>query len=131
MFSHITVGTNDLARAGIFYDAVLGILGHTRSFEKETFISYGERSGPRFFVMNPFDGNAASTGTGVHAAFVAATRADVDAFHAAALAAGGTDEGAPGLRPHYHEDYYAAYVRDPDGNKIQAVCRKPSQASAV
>ena len=60
----------------------------------------------------------------MHAAFVAESRVQVDAFHAAALAAGGTDEGAPGLRPQYHEDYYAAYVRDPDGNKIQAVCQK-------
>lgn len=124
MFSHVTFGTSDLARAGAFYDTVLGILGHVRGLERETFISYGDRSGARFFVMNPFDGNAASTGNGVHAAFVAESRADVDAFHAAALAAGGTDEGAPGLRPHYHEDYYAAYVRDPDGNKLQAVCRK-------
>ena len=125
MFSHVTFGTNDLARAGAFYDSVLGILGHVRGLERETFISYGDRSGPRFFIMNPFDGDAASTGNGVHAAFVADSRAKVDAFHAAALAAGGTDEGAPGLRPHYHEHYYAAYVRDPDGNKLQAVCRKP------
>ena len=75
--------------------------------------------------MKPFDGETASTGNGVHAAFVAIRQADVDAFHAAALAAGGTDEGVPGLRPHYHADYYAAYARDPDGNKIQAVCRNP------
>lgn len=126
MFSHVTFGTNDLKRAGAFYDAVLGILGHRRGLERERFISYGDGSGARFFVMNPFDGDPATTGNGVHAAFVADSRADVDAFHAAALAAGGTDEGAPGLRPHYHEDYYAAYVRDPDGNKIQAVCRKPA-----
>ena len=125
MFSHVTFGTNDLVRAGAFYDAVLGILGHVRGLERETFISYGDRSGARFFVMNAFDGNVASTGNGVHAAFVAESRADVDAFHAAALDAGGTDEGAPGLRPQYHEDYYAAYVRDPDGNKLQAVYRKP------
>ena len=125
MFSHVTFGTKDLARAGAFYDAVLGILGHVRGLERETFISYGDRTGARFFIMNPFDGNPASTGNGAHAAFVAEKRVDVDAFHAAALAAGGTDEGAPGLRPHYHQDYYAAYVRDLDGNKIQAVCRNP------
>ncbi|CAN0529706.1 unnamed protein product [Laminaria digitata] len=123
MFSHITVGTNDLQRAGAFYDALLGTLGHKRGLEKETFISYGERPGARFFVMNPYDGEAASVGNGGHAAFVAQSRADVDAFHAAALAAGGADEGAPGLRPHYHENYYAAYVRDLDGNKLQAVCQ--------
>jgi catechol 2,3-dioxygenase-like lactoylglutathione lyase family enzyme len=124
LFSHVTFGTNDLARAGAFYDAVLGTLGHARGLERETFISYGDGAGARFFIMHPFDGSPASVGNGVHAAFVAESRAHVDAFHAAALAAGGTDEGAPGLRPRYHEDYYAAYVRDPDGNKIQAVCRK-------
>jgi predicted lactoylglutathione lyase len=61
----------------------------------------------------------------MHVAFVAKTRADVDAFHAAALAAGGTDNGAPGLRPHYHPDYYGAFVIDPDGHNIEAVCHAP------
>ena len=121
MFSHVTVGTNDLAKAGAFYDAVFEALGMSRGFEGETFISYGERSGGRFFVMSPFNGEPATVGNGVHAAFRAADRASVDAFHAAALANGGSDEGAPGLRPHYHADYYGAYVRDPDGNKLQAV----------
>ena len=125
MFSHITVGTNDLQRAGAFYDSVLGTIGHARSMERDTFVAYGDRSGARFFVMAPFDGGAAAAGNGWHAAFSANTRAEVDAFHAAALAAGGIDEGAPGLRPHYHENYYGAYVRDPDGNKIQAVCKNP------
>lgn len=127
MFSHVTVGTDDLQRAGAFYDAVLGAIGHARGFEGDTFISYGDRGGARFFVMKPFDGAAASVGNGSHAAFNAETRAEVDAFHAAALAAGGSNEGAPGLRPHYHADYYGAYVRDLDGNKIQAVCRKPER----
>ena len=121
MFSHVTVGTNDLAKAGAFYDAVFEALGMSRGFEGETFISYGERSGGRFFVMSPFNGEPATVGNGVHAAFRAADRVSVDAFHAAALANGGSDEGAPGLRLHYHADYYGAYVRDPDGNKLQAV----------
>ena len=124
MFGHITVGTNDLARAGEFYDSVLNTLGQSRGLERDTFISYGDRSGSRLFVMTPFDGNPATVGNGVHVAFKADNRAQVDAFHAAALAAGGTDEGAPGLRPHYHEHYYGAYVRDPDGNKLQAVCHR-------
>lgn len=124
MFGHITLGTNDLKRAGEFYDAVLGTLGHSRGLERDTFISYGDRSGSRLFVMTPFDGNAASVGNGVHLAFKAENRAQVDAFHAAAMAAGGTDEGPPGPRPHYHEHYYGAYVRDLDGNKLQAVCHK-------
>ena len=121
MFSHVTVGTNDVAKAGAFYDAVFEALGMSRGFEGEAFISYSERSGGRFFVMSPFNGEPANVGNGVHAAFRAADRVSVDAFHAAALANGGFDEGAPGLRPHYHADYYGAYVRDPDGNKLQAV----------
>ena len=124
MFSHVTVGTNDLAKAGAFYDAVFEALGMSRGFEGETFISYGERSGGRFFVMSPFNGEPATVGNGVHAAFRAADRVSVDAFHAAALANGGSDEGAPGLRPNYHADYYGAYVRDPDGNKLQSVCHE-------
>lgn len=75
-----------------------------------------------FWVLRPVDRNAPSPGNGVTAAFDAPSRDAVDAFHAAAIAAGGTDEGAPGLRLHYHPDYYGAYVRDLDGNKICAVC---------
>ena len=125
LFGHVTLGTNNLERAGKFYDAVLATLGHARGLERDTFISYGDRSGSRFFVMKPFDGGPATAGNGTHVAFLAPSRAAVDAFHAAALAAGGSDEGAPGLRPHYHADYYGAYVRDPDGNKLQAVCHAP------
>jgi len=125
MIGHVTLGTNDIARAGAFYDAVLATLGHARGEPGgDTFISYGDGSGSRFFVMRPFDGKPATVGNGVHVAFLARTRAQVDAFHAAALAAGGTDEGAPGLRPHYHASYYGAYARDIDGNKIQAVCHR-------
>lgn len=125
MFGHVTVGTNDLERAARFYDAVMATLGHGRFPEAgETFVGYGSGNGV-FFVMTPFDGRAATVGNGVHVAFLAPSRAAVDAFYEAALAAGGTDEGPPGLRPHYHADYYGAYVRDLDGNKLQAVCHKP------
>ncbi|MGE0725819.1 MAG: VOC family protein, partial [Alphaproteobacteria bacterium] len=87
---------------------------------------YGERSGPaRFWIGLPHDRRPASAGNGVHVCFAAPDRAAVDAFHRAALAAGGADDGAPGLRPEYHQDYYGAFVRDPDGNKIEAVFRKP------
>jgi catechol 2,3-dioxygenase-like lactoylglutathione lyase family enzyme len=128
MFSHITVGTTDLARSKAFYDAVLGPLGITACMEFEMAVAYGEKIGPKLFVVYPFDDNPADKGNGWHAAFAASDRAAVDGFHKAAVAKGGTDEGAPGLRPHYHPDYYAAYVRDPDGNKIQAVCHMPEQA---
>ena len=124
MFGHVTVGTKDLKHAGCFYDAVLGVLGHVRAFERKTLICYGDQSGSRFFVVLPFDGNAASVGNGTHIAFNAATRVVVDAFHSMALASGGTNEGLPGPRKHYHDRYYGAYVRDLDGNKLQAVCHK-------
>jgi catechol 2,3-dioxygenase-like lactoylglutathione lyase family enzyme len=124
MFSHITLGTNDVARAEPFYDAVMGALGHPVLFKSPDALAYGEPAGEKLFVLTPFDRQEARPGNGVHAAFKAASRAAVDAFHAAALANGGTDEGAPGLRPHYHPNYYGAYVRDPDSNKIQAVCHR-------
>ena len=124
MYSHVTLGTNDFARAGAFYDAVMGALGHKQLFRFDNAIAYGELSGPKLFILSPFDEGEAKPGNGVHAAFIAPDRKAVDAFHAAAMAHGGTDEGAPGLRPHYHPNYYGAYVRDPDGNKIQAVCHR-------
>lgn len=126
MFSHVTVGADDVARAGAFYDAVLATLGIVREFRHGPAIAYRGDGPGRFFVMTPFDGAAASAGNGVHVAFAAPTRGHVDAFHAAALAAGGSDEGAPGLRPRYHEHYYGAYVRDPEGNKLQAACHDPA-----
>ena len=76
-------------------------------------------------VCKPLNQEPATYGNGTHVAFLAPSHAAVDAFHAAALAEGGQDEGAPGPRPHYHKDYYGAYVRDPDGNKLQACCHKP------
>lgn len=122
MFSHVTLGTNDWQRARPFWQAVMAVLGHPILFEHEHGIAYGEAIGPKIFIGPAFDGLEATHGNGTHVAFHAKSRATVDAFHATALQHGGTDEGAPGLRPHYHPHYYGAYVRDPDGNKLQAVC---------
>lgn len=124
MYSHITLGSNDLAKAKEFYDAALAPLGLSAVMEFDGAVGYGPSSepGPRLFVCKPFDGGAASFGNGTHVALNAPTRAAVDAFHAAAMAHGGSDEGAPGLRPQYTPNYYGAYVRDRDGNKLQAVC---------
>ena len=122
MFSHVTLGTNDWSRARPFWIAVMEVLGHPVLFEREGGIAFGPPIGPKTFVGPTFDGAPAAPGNGVHIAYLVSNRAAVDAFHAAALAHGGTDEGAPGLRPHYHPNYYGAYVRDPDGNKLQAVC---------
>ena len=122
MFSHVTLGTNDWPRARPFWIAVMAVIAHPVLFEHEGGIAFGLPAGPKTFVGPSFDGAPATPGNGVHIAYLVADRATVDAFHATALAHGGSDEGGPGLRPHYHPNYYGAYVRDPDGNKLQAVC---------
>lgn len=93
-------------------------------FEYADGIAFGLEAGPKTFVGPPFDQQPAQPGNGVHIACLVGERRIVDAFHAAALAHGGSDEGAPGLRSHYHPHYCGAYVRDPDGNKLQAVCHQ-------
>jgi catechol 2,3-dioxygenase-like lactoylglutathione lyase family enzyme len=126
MYSHVTIGTNDIERAVKFYDAVMAVLAHAKFREGDGYVGYGTADGEKVWVVTPFDGKPASVGNGMHIAFAAPTRYAVDAAYEIGLANGGTDEGAPGLRPHYHPDYYGAYMRDPDGNKIQVVCHKPS-----
>src|SRR5688572_12992609 len=108
MYSHVTLGTNDFGRAKKFYDAVMAALGHPVLFDLPNTLAYGEPAGEKLFILSPFDGNEARAGNGVHAAFKVNSRAIVDAFHRAALENGGSDEGAPGLRPHYHPNYYGA-----------------------
>jgi len=124
VISHITLGTNDPARAGRFYDEVLGILGFDRLPKPPGKPPAYEKGGamPTIYLYTPEDGRPATWGNGTHVAFVAETKDAVDAFHAAALRLGGLCEGKPGPRPNYGENYYAAYIRDPDGNKLQAVC---------
>lgn len=124
MFSHATVGSSDIGRSKQFYDAALAPLGLEAKMQTAAIVGYGPTAGrrPQFFVMTPHDGEAQRPGNGAMIAFEASARAHVDAVHAAALAAGGRDEGAPGLRPHYHRNYYGAYLRDPDGNKFCVVC---------
>lgn len=119
ILSHLSVGTNDLARAVAFYDTVLATVGAARMITHDEAVAYG-RMFPEFWVNTPLDDRAATVGNGTHVAFFAASRAEVHAFHAAALAAGGTDDGAPGPRPEYGAPFYGCYVRDLDGNKIEA-----------
>ena len=119
MIHHVSVGTNDLPRSIAFYDAVLPELGLRRTLDDPgEGMHYG--TGHTEFSTIRTDAPAVP-GNGVHVAFDVEDRGMVDAFHAAGLAAGGTDNGAPGLRPEYDAHYYAAFVRDPDGNKIEAV----------
>ncbi len=133
MFSHVTVGARDLARTGAFYDAILAPLGIVRRWEGQEgdgppgigWSAAGSRV-PSFFVTEPFDRGAASAGNGCMTAFLAPSPAAVRAAHAAALAAGGSDEGAPGERPHYGRGYCGAYLRDPEGNKLHVVRRGDS-----
>jgi catechol 2,3-dioxygenase-like lactoylglutathione lyase family enzyme len=128
MFSHVTLGTNDAPRALAFHDALLAPLGLMRiegdGAKGSAGYVRGPEATPQFWITRPHDRKDATVGNGVTIAFEAATRAQVDAFHARALATGGTDEGAPGLRPHHHPDYYGAYLRDPDGHKLRCVCHR-------
>ena len=118
--SHVSIGTNDLPRALAFYDAVLATVGGGRQHEVPDFaVGYGKLF-PEFWVQKPFDRGEAGVANGVHFSFIAVSRDAVDAFYAAALAAGGTDDGPPGVRPEYGPDYYACYVLDLDGHKIEA-----------
>ncbi len=123
MILYITLGTNDLARATRFYEPVMATLGLAlarREADEIGFMPPGDAR-CRLWVTRPHDGAAATVGNGSMPALIAASRDAVDAFYTAALAHGGTDEGAPGLRP-YGTSFYACYVRDPDGNKLSAVC---------
>lgn len=122
MFTHIMVGTNDIEKARRFYDAVFNTLnaGPGAEFLGRAFYSHG---GLGFGVGTPADGNAASPANGGTVGFAAPGTAAVDAWHAAGLANGGTCEGAPGRRPHAPGKTYAAYLRDPDGNKLCASCQ--------
>ena len=126
MILYLTFGTNDLTRAGRFYDPVLTSIGYVQLRAGKEDFGYGtsDDTEPQFWIVTPYDGQPASRGNGTMLALIAPTRASVDAFHAAALANGGSDEGKPGLRP-WSAYFYACYVRDPDGNKLSAVCDKP------
>ena len=124
MIHHVSLGVGDYERAKRFYDKVLATLGYGRVYTLDEFnaAAYGPEGRPTFWVGYPENGEAAGVGTGVHICFSAPSEQAVDSFHQTALDGGGADAGAPGPRPHYGPDYYGAFVRDPDGNKIEAVC---------
>ena len=120
MLDHFAIGVRDLAASRAFYEAALAPLGFGVVMEGERFAAFGPPARPIFFLMA-----GREPASGVHIAFQANDRERVDAFHAAAVAAGGRDHGHPGLRPEYHPHYYGAYVLDPDGNNAEAVCHTP------
>jgi predicted lactoylglutathione lyase len=124
MIGYVTLGTRDLAKGAPFYDTICAVLGVGRMMENETFIAWGvEGGGAGVGLTYPFDGQPMSVGNGVMVALECKTPADVDKVHAAALAAGGKDEGSPGLR---WPGFYAGYFRDLDGNKLNAFVMGPA-----
>ncbi|MDH4260903.1 MAG: VOC family protein [Betaproteobacteria bacterium] len=129
MFSHLFVGVTDFERALAFYNSLMSALGvQARFCERERpWAGWQSRPGPRplFLIGRPYDQQPHAAGNGQMVAFLAESRAVVDRAYAVALANGGASEGAPGLRPEYHEHYYGAYFRDPDGNKLCVACHLP------
>lgn len=121
MFDHVSIGVRDLARTKVFYDAALSPLGYSHLYESDGGLGYGAAS-VAFWIETVSSPVPVDPKSGLHFCFSAPTRASVDAFHAAALKAGGTDNGAPGLRKAYGPKYYAAFVIDPDGYRIEAHC---------
>jgi len=128
MIDHIGFPVSDYARAKAFYTQALTPLGYSLIMEVtqedrpgESAAGFGANGKPDFWI-----GGEGKLNRAIHVAIAAKDRAGVDAFYRAALAAGGTDNGPPGLRPHYHDNYYAAFVLDPDGHNIEAVCHQPA-----
>ena len=121
LLHHISFAVADLARSAAFYDATLAALGYARVWTHETAIGYGLPGGGDQFAIKVRGKETTVPGPGFHLAFAAQSREAVAAFHRAALANGGRDNGPPGLRPQYAPDYYAAFVFDPDGYRIEAV----------
>jgi catechol 2,3-dioxygenase-like lactoylglutathione lyase family enzyme len=123
MIDHVGFNVSDIDASKRFYEAALRPLGYSAALEFKEHVGFGTGEGsPDFWIS--LRGEPTAT---AHLAFVAPDRATVDAFYEAAIAAGGTDNGPPGLRPHYHEHYYGAYVTDPDGNNVEAVAHAPER----
>jgi catechol 2,3-dioxygenase-like lactoylglutathione lyase family enzyme len=121
MIDHVTLGVSDIGRARAFYDATLAAIGIKPLYaEADIFAGYGAGKKAFFWI-----GVKTVPVTGVHVAFAVESRDLVDRFHATGLVVGGRDNGAPGLRPHYHPNYYGAFILDPDGHNIEAVCHAP------
>jgi catechol 2,3-dioxygenase-like lactoylglutathione lyase family enzyme len=124
MLSHVSIGVKDLAKARRFYDAALKPLGYKCLFESPEALGYGATA-PAFWLLAVQHPVPADEASGLHFCLDAGRHAEVDAFHAAALKAGGRDHGKPGLRPDYGENYYAAFIVDPDGYRLEAYSSSP------
>jgi catechol 2,3-dioxygenase-like lactoylglutathione lyase family enzyme len=126
LLHHVSFGVADLPAMATFYDAVLAPLGHVRVWDGPRSVGYGLPGQGDELLLSLREDGVQPPGAGFHLAFSAASRDAVDRFHAAALAQGGTDNGAPGLREHYGANYYAAFVIDPEGCRIEAVINGPA-----
>jgi catechol 2,3-dioxygenase-like lactoylglutathione lyase family enzyme len=132
MLHHLSLGVASIEAAAAFYDAALAPLGYGRVWsdlrpgERGQAVGYGPAGGGDKLALKQIERTVALSCPGFHIALAAPTREAVAAFHAAALAAGGRDNGAPGLRPHYGPDYFAAFVIDADGHHLEAVCKLPT-----
>ena len=120
MIDHVSIAVRDLAQSTRFYDSVLGTLGYAKLEVRPATVGFGKKYSEFWLNARPRIAPPSDDG-GAHVCLRAATPSAVDAFHAAALATGGTSDGAPGLRPQHGDGYYAAFIRDPDGNRIEAV----------
>ena len=132
LIDHVSIAVRDIVRAKRFYTAVLSALGAAVAYDREDAIGFGERNRPGddgHTYLSVYRSPAAASDAQRHWCFRAQSRAAVDAFHAAGLAAGGTDAGAPGLRD-YHPQYHAAFLLDPEGNKVEAVCHRAAAGLA-
>jgi catechol 2,3-dioxygenase-like lactoylglutathione lyase family enzyme len=125
MLSHVSIGVKDLTKSRRFYDAALEPLGYKCLLESPEYLGYGSAT-PEFWVLAVKHPVSADNESGLHFCFGAERRADVDAFHRAATAAGGRDNGKPGIRKDYGDDYYAAFVADPDGYRLEAYSSSPT-----
>jgi catechol 2,3-dioxygenase-like lactoylglutathione lyase family enzyme len=125
MFDHVSIGVRDVARTRKFYDAALKPLGYSRLSDSEASLGYGQ-GGVQLWISASDTPVRADPASGLHFCFAAPTRKSVDAFHKAAIAAGGKDNGKPGLRADYGEAYYAAFVIDHDGYRLEAYCGTPA-----
>jgi len=124
MINHVSIGVRDLAKAKRFYDAVLKPLGYACQSESEGSLGYGSKAGIPFWVNTADHPVKADLKSGLHFCFDAESRKAVDAFHAGGLKAGGKDNGQPGIREAYSPTYYAAFLVDPDGYRVEAYCSK-------
>ncbi len=121
MLDHVSLGVSDLDRARTFYEPVLEAIGLEQTLSHDGALAFGADYPAEFWIQTPIDGAPAASGNGTHICFRAGSKAAVDAFHKAGLENGGACAGKPGMRPQYHPNYYAAFLFDPDGHKVEAL----------